>query len=580
MTTRQPIKKSPNGFAALLSTMIVMAIIIIVVAGLSLVTVIEQKITRNISHSAQAYYAAESGVEDSLYRLIKSQSYSATNNFSVGSSSVAITISDTSSQKIILAEGQDNNRFRKLQIKLNTGEQGAAFYYGVQVGEGGLTMDNNSRVQGSIYSNGSIRGSQGATITGDAWVANKALLPNQQSVSNDTDFAFGQASPIIDPAQSFISSLSGNLIKISLLLKKVNSPTGKTVRVITDNGGQPSKNLAGSGSYGSLSASQVSEATYSWVDVTLNSPTPLSAGTKYWIVIDSSLDESNYFIWGKDSTNDYGGGAGQYSLNWNATTPVWASAGGDLGFKVWLGQENNYLNSLTVGANAHANTISQSHVDGDAYYQTISDTIVEGTRHPDSPDPAQNNLPLSQAVIDGWKAQAADGGVLVGDYVVDGGAVQELGPQKIIGNLIVSNGGDLTVTGTLFVTGSISVFNNAKIRLGTNFGAYSGVIVTDGLVTVANGCVFYGNSDNSYVLILSTKSGDAINLANNSETALFYASDGAINVSNNAILKELTAYQIHLNNGAQVIYESGLASVLFSSGVGGSWQVLDWAEAP
>ncbi len=568
-----------SGFAALLSTMIVMTIVLIVITSLSLVTIIEQKISANIVHSAQAYYAAESGIEDSLYRLIKSKNYSTTNNLAVGAGSVAITISDIASQKNILAEGQKNNRFRKLRVKLNTGGQGTPFYYGVQVGEGGLIMDNNSQVQGSIYSNGSIQGSQDATITGDAWVANKSLSPNQQSLSNNSDFILGQSSPTIDAAQSFIPSSSDNLIKVSLLLKKFGSPTNKTVRILSDNNNRPSKTMVNSSAYGSLATNQINNSSYSWIDVALNAPIPLQAGVKYWILIDSSLNEDNYIFWGKDTTNSYSGGTGQYSPNWSAGSPVWADANGDLAFKAWFGQPNNFLNRVVVGANAHANTISNSAITGNAYYQTLNNTTVGGVKYPNSADPTPENMPVSQSLIDDWKAQAQAGGILTGDYVVDGGAVATLGPKKIIGNLTVSNQGDLTISGTLFVTGNINIYNNAKVRLGSNFGEYSGVILTDGLVTVANGCVFYGG-DNSYILILSTKSGPAINIANNSDTAIFYAADGVIDVNNNTVLKELTAYQIHLNNGAQVIYESGLASILFSSGVSGSWKITNWEEVP
>lgn len=570
-----------SGFAALLSTMVIMAVILIVVASLSLVTLIEQKISANITYSAQAYFAAESGIEDSLYRLIKGHDYAATNSLTVGAGEAAITISDVANQKYILAAGQKNNRFRKLRIKLNAGgQQGTAFYYGVQVGEGGLIMDNNSRVQGSIYSNGSIRGGNGATITADAWVANPSLIANQQSQANNTDFVFGQASPVIDAAQSFTPSVAGNLIKVSLLLKKFGAATNKTVRLLTDNSGRPSKTLVSSGAYGSLLTSQVSHTSYSWVDISLNAPASLQAGVKYWIVIDSSLNEDNYLAWGKDSTNSYGGGEGQSSPNWSASSPVWSSANGDLAFKAWFGQPNNFLDNVVVGANAHANTIRRSTITGDAYFQTISDTTVMGASYAGSADPTLKSMPISASTIDDWKTQAEAGGVITGDYALDAGAIGTLGPKKITGNLTVSNSGDLTLGGPVFVTGNINIFNNAKVRLSASLGEYSTVLLTDGVVNVSNGCVFYGNTD-SYILVLSTKSGAAINIANNSDIALFYAANGAIEVSNNAVLKELTAYQIHLNNGAEVIYESGLASILFSAGVsGGAWEITNWEEVP
>lgn len=569
-----------GGFAALLATMVVMALILAVITSLSLITIIEQKISANTVHSAQAYYAAESGIEDSLYRLIKNKNYAASSTLVVGEGTATIAISDELSQKNILVSGQKNNRFRKLQIKLTAGSQGASFNYGAQVGSGGLFMDNNSLVQGSVYSNGSIQGSTNAEITGDAWVANNPLIADQQSLSNNTDFVLGQASPVIDAAQSFIPATSGNFIKISLLLKKSGSPTSKTVRVLNDNDNKPSKILAASGAYGILDTSQISSSSYAWTDVFLNSPTALQAGTKYWILIDAALDEDNYIFWGKDATNGYAGGMGQYSPNWNAVTPVWASANGDLAFKAWLGLANNFLNSVSVGANAHANTITNSTIAGDAYYQTITNTTVNGTSHPGSADPAIENLPITQAMIDSWKIQAEAGGTLTGDYILNGGSVDTLGPKKIVGNLTVSNGGDLTITGTLYVTGNINIYNNAHVRLSPDYGENSGILLSEGIVNVSNGCVFYGSGDNGFLLVASLLSGQAINLNNNSDTALFFAPNGTIEVSNNAILKELVANRLHLNNGAQIIYESGLASIIFSSGPSGSWEVTSWQEVP
>ena len=125
-----------SGFAALLATMIVMSIILVVVASLSLTTIIEQKISTNVVQSAQAYYAAETGIEDSLYRLIKNKNYSSSNTIVVGPNNAVVTITDASNKKNILARGDAGNRWRSLQIKLDAGGTGASFYYGVQTGEG------------------------------------------------------------------------------------------------------------------------------------------------------------------------------------------------------------------------------------------------------------------------------------------------------------------------------------------------------------------------------------------------------------------------------------------------------------
>ena len=569
-----------TGVAAILITILVLAIFFGVIISMSVLAVSQNKITHNIVKSSQAYLAAEAGVEDSIYRIIKGKNYLASNFLNVASSTVNVNISDVNNQKIIQVSGEQNNRFRNLEAKLTISTQAISFYYGVQVGEGGLTMDNNSQVQGSIYSNGSIQGGSGAIITGDAWVANTAANIDQQTTFTDSDFIFGKQGEQIDAGQSFTPSANDTLTQISLFLKKVGNPGDKTVRILTDNNGQPSKILVSTGAYGTLRASQVSQQNYGWLGISFNTPPMLQAGVKYWLVVDTSADNNNYFIWGKDAGDSYVPGTGQYSPNWNASSPLWYSAAGDLAFRAYLGGTANSLDSVTVGGNAHVHTISNCAITGDAFYQTISNSTVGGTQYPESPDPGMEQMPISDGNIADWKAQAEEGGS-IGSYTLDNGAVGSLGPKKITGNLAISNNADLTITGTVYVAGNITIANGAKLRLGADYGSASGVVVTDGQISVSNNSVFYTNGDGSYLLMLSTKTGIAITVANNANTVIFYASGGSVSISNNAILREVTAYQISLSNGAQIIYESGLASAKFSSGgTGAAWAVEAWHEIP
>jgi len=150
--------------------------------------------------------------------------------------------------------------------------------------------------------------------------------------------------------------------------------------------------------------------------------------------------------------------------------------------------------------------------------------------------------------------------------------------KKIDGDLNVSNNADLTITGTVYVTGNIVISNGAKLRLGGNYGSLSGIVLADGSINITNNSVFYGNGAGTYLLFLSNKTGTAITIGNNANTVIFYASRGNVNISNNAILKEVTGYQITLSNGAQIIYESGLASAKFSSGSGAGWAIESWKE--
>jgi len=571
--------ESKRGFAALLATVIILCVVVVIIAALSLTTLIEQKIGRNFTKSAQAYFAAEGGIEDSLYRIIRGKNYLASNLLAVGSGNATINISGTNRQKTILVNGEAENRFRSLEVKLAISTSDVSFYYGIQVGEGGLDMGNSSQVTGSVYSDGNIQGGNGATITGDAWVAGSVPVLDQQWISaNPADFIFGKQGDEIDAAQSFTPSVSEKLIKVSLYLKKFGSPGDKTIRILTDNGGKPSKNLVSAGAYGTLVASKIS-TNYGWVDTAIVTPPNLSAGTKYWIVVDTSADSNNYFSWGEDSADAYLGGTGKYSPKWDAGNPSWNSVNGDLAFKTWMGGATNFLDTMNVGGNAHAHTISNSNITGDAYFQVLIGGSVGGTQFSGSDDPGVEELPVSVSNIADWKEGATSGGVINGDYTLDNGDVGSLGPKKIIGNLVINNGSDLTVTGTIYVTGNIILDNVSKIRLGSNYADTSGVVLTDGTISVSNNCVFFSNGAGTYLMFLSTKSGDAINIANSTDTVIFYASAGNINVGN-ATLKEVTGYKITIANSAKIIYESGLASAKFSSGAGAGWEISSWEEVP
>ncbi|PIV38744.1 MAG: hypothetical protein COS30_00430 [Candidatus Portnoybacteria bacterium CG02_land_8_20_14_3_00_45_8] len=574
-------KRPPDkrGFAAVVSVLIVLSTILIVVGAISVITFAQQKITRNSALSAQAYYAADSGIEDCLYRVIKGKKYQASNSLTIASSTAAISISDAGGQTIIRVNGEQANRWRNLQVKLEINAEDISFHYGVQIGEGGLTMNNSSSILGNLYSNGPVQGFNNASTSGDIFVASTPAAVDQQWTIYNTGFTFGQQGNQIDAAQSFMPTISDRLTKVSLYLKKHASPGNKTIRILTDNNNKPSKTLVASGAYGTLTTSQISQQNYGWIDVTIDTPPQLTAGTKYWIVVDASADYNNYFFWGADSTDGYSSGTGKYSPNWNASSPNWYSINDDLDFKVYLGDLPNVLSGIHVGGNAHANTITNCVVNHDAYYQTISDSVVNGTSYPGSPDPSAETMPISDNNIADWKAEAEAGGV-ISSYSLSGSDTASLGPKKINGNLTLSNQSDLTLTGTLYVTGNISLTNSAKLRLGTNYGEMSGVIIADGQISVANSATFYTNDSGAYILLLSTKTGDAISIANSASAVIFYASAGNVNVSNSATLKEVTAYQITLGQSAQVIYESGLASAKFSSGAGASWLVSDWQEIP
>ncbi|MDQ3245201.1 MAG: hypothetical protein M3P22_02580 [bacterium] len=566
--------KYNGGAAMILSIVFFLSISLAIIAGLVSPTVREFKITGDRNKAKQSFFLSESGIEDAFYRLKNNFTLTSPTSITIDGNTVTTTITDSGGQKIISAVGDVANRERTNELILDAGT-GVSFSYGMQSGQGGFTMSNGSQVNGSVYSNGSIIGS--GTITGSATSANSSALAADQT--NDSgipayDVQFGNANGTQDFAQSFQVSSTDLVNKVELYLKKVSTPGNLTVHIVTDNSGVPSTTELANGS---LSASLVSTS-YGWVSVPFSSNPQLTAGTTYWIVIDGGTSSSKYYYIGANA-NGYANGTGKigtYSGTWNNTSP----SGLDGFFKLYLGGFTGLISGITVGSggvgNTYAHTVNNSTIAGTNYCQTGSGN--NKSCNTSLADPTQVALPISDQNIIDWKAEATAGGVYSGNYVVSGS--QSYGPKEITGNLSFENGAILTVTGTLWVHGTIDVSNNATVRLSSSYGASEGVIVADGNVIIGNNANFYGSgTTGSYPMVLTTSnSSSAINLSNNAGAVILYAGNGTINVDNNAGATALTAYRITLGNNAIINYDSGLVNSNFVSGPSGGWNVTSWKE--
>jgi len=504
-----------------------------------------------------------------------------------------------------------------IRSKAVTSSEKASFSYGLQVGQGGVEMGSNVTINGSVYSHGDIKGSSGVTITGDAYVAGgTALLADQSHDTYNNDFIFGKSNPQVDLAQSFIPTTSDVLNKVSLYIKKVGSPSNLKVRIVEDVGGSPDDNYL---TYATLNTSLVS-TNYGWLDIAFNTPPLLTAGTTYWLVLDSARSSSKYWKIGVDAFDGYINGTMLYSEDWG--DDPWYSSGNDINFKVWLGGIETGIDHVIVNGNVYAHNITSVTSIGDAEgynitssnigsnalaYDITGSTIgknatttnVTGstigyslwcenktsttvgwtdfcpTINTPPSDPGPTNLPISDSLINDWKTEAENGGIIVGDYIV--ATDQTLGPKKIEGNLSLTDGSTLTLSGALYVTGSVTVTNNSSIELASSYGNGSGVLISDGAMNFSNNVILSGAGTGSYLLVISlleSSTTKAITINNNVNGALFYAPNGSIDLENNATIKQVTAYKLELENNVSLNYEQGLADITFSSGPSGGWVEL------
>lgn len=537
--------------------------------------------------SKQSWLAAESGVEDAIYRLKNGLAVDDNEELTVASSQASVIITDIPGGKEVESVGELDNLIRKTTAAVKVG-QGAAFHYGVQSGAGGFTLNNNAGVNGSVYANGVIEGENGAFVTGSAISASAAALSadqvNNTPASPDQSITFRDTASTQDLAQSFKLDDTEPLNKIRFYLKKIGNPGSATVKIVSDSSGQPGSNVL---TTGTLSSSQVTNV-FGWVEVVFESAPALEQNTTYWLVIDSGSNSSNHYYQIAANNNGYGSGEaklGSLGGSWSNPSP----AGQDIYFEIYLGGQTGLIDNVDVGTAGEGDTwayeVNNSTITGDLYCQIGSSNsqACDTSRADPSPVP----FPISDGNIAVWKEQAEIGGITTGDYVLNE-STGSLGPQKIEGNLTISNNSTLVITGTVWITGNFNISNNAQVNLDPGFGPNSAVMVVDGVVDISNNGVFSGSGTaGSYLMVLTTSDcpvgagcngADAIHVSNNAGTVILNAQKGTISFADNSGTKSVTAYKIHMWNNAVVTYDIGLANQNFTNGPSGGFEISSWSE--
>lgn len=578
-------------FAILMFLIISLAVVL----GVSTPLGSQIKAAGNYTLSLQGYAGAEALNDDAFYRLNKGLSLPASISLYLNNSTSTATVSDVGSMKEVTSQGTAGSLIRTVRSSFKAGE-GVAFNYGLQVGNGGFVMSGGATVNGNVYSNSDITGSGGPVITGTAIAANTSQPTADQTSSGSTTplntITIGTSASNQDFAQSFTVSTSSSLTEVRLFMKRTalfdNIPNA-TVRIMNDSSGKP-----GSTTYtsGTLSISQLTTS-YGWVSISPTAYT-LNASTTYWLVIDTSpwsYDVSKYISLAAES-NIYANGSGKQGRVGTASSWVNPSPSTlDGYFEIYVGGDYGLINGIIIGTgsigDAQAHTVNGSTVSGTIFCQSGSgnNKVCDTSRV----DPSQNSNPISDGNITQWKEDAEAGTIRNSSWSLGGStATSTPGPMKIIGNLSLGSGAVLTINGTLYVTGSITLSGSSMIVLGSSYGTSAGIIVTDGLVDIGAGGNISGNGNTgSYALLVTTNSciqgvgscsSNAIEASGGTGSVVLVAQNGGIKFSGGASAKSAAAYKIIMSGGTTLNYETGLANIDFSSGPGGAWNVDSWNE--
>lgn len=455
------IAQERGGQAVLTSIIFLLFASVAFLFSFSSIALKETRSSRVDVRAKQSYFLAEAAVEDAVWRIENGKRYGSAETLNLGGSAAAVAIVSDGQRRIIESEGDVASARRKIKTAVIAGA-GTSFPYGVQVGDGGIFMENSSKILGSIYSNGSITGNNSPEITGDAFAAADSVIRDIHNIGGDA-----RANRIQDTA-----------------------------------------------------------------------------------------------------------------VGRNATATA-AIAGG------------------SVGAHGYADAFSGGTVNGNAYYKSSvsATTTVSGQKIsiPEAPaDLVKLAMPIGDARLDEWEAEAAAGGVISSPCPYKPAHGSTIGPAKVDCDVEIDGTKIVTLGGTLWVSGDFEMKNSAQLKLAPSFGDLSGIVIADrasdrlnsGKIEIENSAQILGSGQSgSYIMAVSRNNSaenggnqTAIDVKNSSATAIFYAPHGKILFQNNGQMKEATAWKLHTKNSVQVVYESGLNDVQFSSGPTGGWSIQSWSE--
>lgn len=585
--------RSDGGQIIILNTLIFFLVSLIIIFAISSPVISSLKTTSAFMKSNKSFHLANSATEESIYRLFNGFAISGTEYLELNDSTAEINISEITGGKNVTITSSFENFFKNLAIELEEGE-GVSFNYGLQTGQGGFEMSGGAGVYGNVYSNGDIIGSGGPFITGSAVSATvslpEAIISNDTTPPPSTDVAFGGNSTSQDVAQSFVAEDSGPISSVKVYIRRTGTAwmNNINVRLVADSGGKPATSSLASGTIGYTSVT----TNYNYLTVPFGSQINLDIGETYWIVFDTSTTWGQNYELGANQDEYNDGSIKEGTWNTKSKNNVWndfSFSNADILFSLFSGGDTGLISGITVGqqgGDAWANTVNNSNIYGDLYCQSGSGN--NKTCNTSRPDPVEQPMPISDGNIEDWKNEAESGGIISGNYNLGSADIEYLGPKKIEGNLNIGAGAILYVTGTIYVTGNISLSGGGKINLSSGFGSNSGVIISDGRIDVSGGGQFNGSgTSGSYILVVSTSqcpySGScngnpAIDASGGTGSVVLNAQQGDLELSGGASAKQLTAKKIIMSGGTTVHYETGLTDITFESGPSGGWNISSWQE--
>lgn len=148
-----------KGFAALLIIFILGMVSILVASGLILTGYNESQMARSGASGTSAFYAANSGIEEAIYKLTNDPSFVTSPypiNLQVGTGNASVSAVIVGNTATIDSTGTVGNFVKKIHAVVQNTSVTPGFPFAVHAGTGGFQIDNNSTVIGNVFSNMNI----------------------------------------------------------------------------------------------------------------------------------------------------------------------------------------------------------------------------------------------------------------------------------------------------------------------------------------------------------------------------------------------------------------------------------------
>lgn len=176
-----------EGFAALLVVFVLGLASIFVASGLIVTGYNESVMSRTAGFGDKAFYEANSGMEDAIYKLNAGISGPTGFTTTMASGSAAVTISGTGKERQVTSVGTAGSYVSTVQATLENTSVKPGFLYALQANNNGIEIDHNTDIRSltgdaTVFSNGYIAGDNNATQGGTCKGSASAVFGNAYTV--------------------------------------------------------------------------------------------------------------------------------------------------------------------------------------------------------------------------------------------------------------------------------------------------------------------------------------------------------------------------------------------------------------